>query len=253
MGDYELYHASTRKHKYIKKIGDRYFYTQQEIAAYLKEKKKDITFEKGTTSDYDAIDLNTMTAPKMKDYHLDFNKQKGSYTYKDENGKTHKQDYTMSDKIGVKVGNKKIKFYNTTNRKWEKNPDVKQDNKGRFRRSYAEDGSEYTLDYSDRKTFAKREKAELKKKKQIVKNLKEAGWDSSAAEADVKSTEAYLKRKENARNKRKKVKKTVSNAAKKPVKTLRSQTSKGKKALKKFYKNNINPGVTVTYDEAVIK
>lgn len=39
MNDYELYHASNRKHKYIKKIGKRYFYTQQEIAAYLKEKR----------------------------------------------------------------------------------------------------------------------------------------------------------------------------------------------------------------------
>lgn len=39
MNEYELYHASTRKHKYIKKIGNRYFYTQQEIAAYLKEKR----------------------------------------------------------------------------------------------------------------------------------------------------------------------------------------------------------------------
>lgn len=39
MGDYELYHASTRKHKYIKKIGDRYFYSQHEIQAYLEGKK----------------------------------------------------------------------------------------------------------------------------------------------------------------------------------------------------------------------
>jgi len=38
MGDYELYHASNRKHKYIKKIGNRYFYTQQEIQAYLQSK-----------------------------------------------------------------------------------------------------------------------------------------------------------------------------------------------------------------------
>lgn len=35
MKEYELYHASRRKHKYIKKIGKRYFYTQEEIQAYL--------------------------------------------------------------------------------------------------------------------------------------------------------------------------------------------------------------------------
>lgn len=39
MTEYELYHASTRKHKYIKKIGNRYFYSQQEIQAYLQGKK----------------------------------------------------------------------------------------------------------------------------------------------------------------------------------------------------------------------
>ena len=39
MHEYELYHAATRKHKYIKKIGNRYFYTQQEIQAYYDGKK----------------------------------------------------------------------------------------------------------------------------------------------------------------------------------------------------------------------
>ena len=39
MGDYELYHA--RSHKYIKKIGNRYFYSQAEIQAfYGKDKTK---------------------------------------------------------------------------------------------------------------------------------------------------------------------------------------------------------------------
>ena len=40
MKDYELYHASTRKHKYIKKIGKRYFYTQQELNAYYQDTKQ---------------------------------------------------------------------------------------------------------------------------------------------------------------------------------------------------------------------
>lgn len=40
MGDYELYHADRKQHKYIKKIGDRYFYTQAQIKAYLDGKNE---------------------------------------------------------------------------------------------------------------------------------------------------------------------------------------------------------------------
>lgn len=42
MGEYDLYHADRKKHKYIKKIGNRYFYTQQEIQQYLAGKKKSV-------------------------------------------------------------------------------------------------------------------------------------------------------------------------------------------------------------------
>ena len=48
---------------------------------------------------------------------------------------------------------------------------------------------------------------------------------------------------------RKKLKKMATS----PVRKLKKQSAKGKKALSKFYKNNVNPGVTVTYDEAKIK
>ena len=40
---------------------------------------------------------------------------------------------------------------------------------------------------------------------------------------------------------------------KKKLKDLKKQASRGKKALSKFYKNNVNPGVTVTYGEAKLK
>jgi len=42
MNDYELYHASNRRHKYIKKIGKRYFYSQEEIDAYKKQQYADL-------------------------------------------------------------------------------------------------------------------------------------------------------------------------------------------------------------------
>lgn len=41
MGDYELFHAERAKHKYIKKIGKRYFYTQEQLRAFLSEKGTD--------------------------------------------------------------------------------------------------------------------------------------------------------------------------------------------------------------------
>ena len=226
MTDYELYHASTRKHKYIKKIGNRYFYTQQEIAAYLKAKKGDVTFEKNEVPDYRSGD-----GGKMKEYRIDFNKVDGG----------HKKG-GWSDGIGVRVGNKRIEAYNTTNKKYEKNPDVKGDNRGRFRREYAEDGATYTLDYSDKKTYRKRQRTEIQRKKNNIDFLKSHGVDTTEHEADLKRAEADY----NRGKKRKK-------AAKRTISSMKKQAARGKKALSKFYKNNVNPGVTVTYDEAKIK
>lgn len=247
MGDYELYHTATRKHKYIKKIGKRYFYTQQEIAAYLKEKKGDMTFEKGSVDDYSEYNPKTKTAPKMKDYHLDFNKEKGSYTYRDKNGKTHTQEYTSSDKIGVRVGNKKVQLYNTKNQKYFKDGErVTDQRRGRFTRSYAEDGSQYTLDLSDKKTHKKRAAAEDKRYKDWYESRKKEGW---VDKKESKSIEKELAKRE---KQRKRSSKSISKSAKKTVSSLKKQSAKGKKALKKFYKNNVNPGVTVTYDEAKI-
>ena len=222
MGDYELYHADRKKHKYIKKIGKRYFYTQQEIAAYLKEKKGDVTFEKNIREDQDG---------KVKDYRIDFNKHDGGH-----------KGGGWSDGIGVRVGNKKISVYNTTNQKYMKNPDVKNDRKGRLKTEYAEDGVTRTLDYSDSKTFRSREKRRLKQDRANVEWLKSMGVDVSKDEADLKRDEAEFNKKEKKRS-----------ARAKTLKSLKKQSAKGKKALKKFYKNNVNPGVTVTYDEAKIK
>lgn len=222
MGDYELYHADRKKHKYIKKIGKRYFYTQQEIAAYLKEKKGDVTFEKNIREDQDG---------KVKDYRIDFNKHDGGH-----------KGGGWSDGIGVRVGNKKISVYNTTNQKYMKNPDVKNDRKGRLKTEYAEDGVTRTLDYSDSKTFRSREKRRLKQDRANVEWLKSMGVDVSKDEADLKRDEAEFNKKEKKRS-----------ARAKTLKSLKKQSAKGKKALSKFYKNNVNPGVTVTYDEAKIK
>ncbi len=237
MGEYDLYHAE-RKHKYIKKIGKRYFYTQQEIKAYLDAKKKDVTFEKGDSYDYDSAD-----GSKMKDYHIDFNKQKGSYT--DAKGKKH--EYTMSDKIGVKVGNKKVQVYNTTNQKyWKDDERWSTKRHGRLKSSYAEDGSSHTLDLSDKKTFKKRDAADRAREKELE------DWQVSQG---YRKTDAQLKleKKEKVKKRREKGKAAIIKQTKKSVNSLKKQATKGKKTVSKFYKNYISPDVTVTYSEATIK
>lgn len=223
MGDYELYHAATRKHKYIKKIGNRYFYTQQEIAAYLegKKPKSDLTLEKG---DY---------GEGVKDYHLDFNKERGSYT--DGDGKKH--TYTMSDKIGVRVDkkNRNVELYNTTNKKFYKNDEkLIRKSKGRVTTEYAEDGVRRNIDLS-------KDKHNKKEEDERWKRFREYGGSDADTPAEYRKKQ------------RKKATKRVSKHVNKTVKSMRKQSARGKKALQKFYKNNINPGVTVTYDEAKLK
>lgn len=228
MGEYELYHSGTRKnHKYIKKIGNRYFYTTQEIKAYLEGKKpKDVTFEKTDHGD------------GTKEYRIDFNKDR-------KNG--------WSDGVGLEVGNKKIAVYNTTNKTYEKNPDVKGDTRGRFRREYAEDGSRYSLDYSDRKTYRQRQRKEVEQSKNNAEWLKSMGVDTREHEADYKSRKAELDRAEKKDAAREARKKKTKKAAKKTLKSLKKQASRGKKALDKWYTKATTPDITVTYDEAKIK
>lgn len=235
MGDYELYHADRKKHKYIKKIGKRYFYTQQEISAYLKAKKGDMTFEKGTEYDYAEYNPKTDTAPKMKDYHLDFNKEHGVNKWKDPSGKVHSTPYTMSDKIGVRVGNKKIQFYNTKNQKYYKDGERATDQRrGRLTRQYSEDGATYTLDISDRKTHKKRAAAEDKRYKDWYETRKEFGW------IDKKESKSVEKEIANRERQRKRGTKSVTNNASKTISGLKKQSKKGKAALEKFYKSNVN-------------
>lgn len=67
MGDYELYHASTRKHKYIKKIGKRYFYTQQELDSYLHDKKDNDVIIKDEIVRDEVIKDKTVKDKTVKD------------------------------------------------------------------------------------------------------------------------------------------------------------------------------------------
>ena len=76
---------------------------------------------------------------------------------------------------------------------------------------------------------------------------KKNGW------VDKEESKSIEKEIANREKQRKRSSKSVSKSAKKTVKSMKKQSARGKKALQKFYKNNVNPGVTVTYDEAKIK
>lgn len=167
MGEYDLYHGERKHHKYIKKIGDRYFYTQQEIQAYLKAKGGQVKEVKEAAAE----------ATGKRDVYFEAKKVT-------ENGRTYYDD----DNAVLKTG--------------------KKDKKGKV----GEDGAVYT------------KKGTMQYDNEYTRELNEKT--------------------------RKRGRKKLKKMATKPVRNLKKQSERGKKALSKFYKNNINPGVTVTYDEA---
>ena len=218
MSDYELYHASTRKHKYIKKIGNRYFYTQQEIAAYLKSKKGDVGIEKGQWIDG--------TGPDMVNYR--------TLNLKKENG--------VKSGIGIAYGNKTVSVYNQLTT--EKNA-KKYDNKyvtkrrGRLESNYdPEFGSYHTLDLADKKTYKKR----AKERADRVKEMENLGY-----------SDRYIDVREERKKKISKAKKQAKKNASKSIKSMKKQAARGKKVIDKIYTKATTPNITVTYDEAKLK
>ena len=216
MGDYELYHASTRKHKYIKKIGNRYFYTQQEIKAYLEGKKpKDVGFEKTTWIDG--------TGDKQVNvYKVNLGSKDG-----------------VVNSVGAAAGNKTVSAFNATDKAAARNAkkygnEYVTKRRGRLSSEYdPEFGSYHTLDLANKKEYKKRAKETAERKKEYG--------------------DTYIDVGEERKKKVKKAKKSATKHVNKSIKSMKKQSARGKKALQKFYKNNINPGVTVTYDEAKLK
>lgn len=217
MGDYELYHASTRKHKYIKKIGNRYFYTPQEIQAYLKGKKESVGVEKGEWLDGSGPEKSKYYKVNLKD------------------------DEGVKRGVGVAVGNKSVSVFNEMNtKKMEKKYGNKQVLKrtGRLRSSYdSEVGSYHTL-HLDKKNY----KARVKEDEEFAKEAKKGGWGY-----EYTDTSKELKRK------RKKATKSAAKHLKKTANSMKKQASRGKKAVDKWYTKATTPNITVTYDEAKIK
>lgn len=215
MGDYELYHAATRKHKYIKKIGNRYFYTQQEIQAYLEGKKNNVPQLEVTKGEWD----NYTTNEAIKGVGI-----------RDKRG----NKYGIMEGVYVGKGKNTLELSRSgINKQYEKSGNVTTKRIGRLSKTDYEDGTIYTLDLGDKKTV----------KKNAAKEEKEAREYGDTYINYDKRRKARVKSAKNL------VKKQTHKASSK----MKKQADKGKKALKEFYKNNINPGVTVTYDEAKLK
>ena len=294
MSEYELYHASTRKHKYIKKIGNRYFYTQQEIAAYLKEKhrqagefnealaeatgKRDVYFEaKKVTEDgrtyYDDDNPTLRVGKKDKNGHHGRDgsiiTEKGTMQY--DNAKTRRMNaetrkrgrQKLSKMTGVNIdklhdqsakgkkalGTKLAKSLGlghhtevTSNGKttaYDTSYDGKV-TKSKPKKSKVGHSTEIKTGGTTAKSSSKKSRIghDTKiKTRQINKDKQDLGGGLSVTydEAQIKDNKSSSK--------------TTTTKKKKPKK----QKSKARKAINKFYRNNINPGVTVTYDEAKIK
>lgn len=108
MTEYELYHASTRKHKYIKKIGNRYFYSQQEIQAYLQGKKGSVNEVKESVAE----------ATGRRDVYFEAKKVT-------ENGRTYYDDDNAQLKTGKKDKRGKVDSDGTV---YTKNGTMQYDN-----------------------------------------------------------------------------------------------------------------------------
>lgn len=215
MTDYELYHASTRKHKYIKKIGNRYFYTQQEIAAYLKAKKNNVPQLEVTKGEWD----NYTTNDAIKGVGI-----------RDKRG----NKYGIMEGVYVGKGKNTLELSRSgINKRYEKSGKVTTKRAGRLSKTDYEDGTIYTLDLGDKKTV----------KKNAAKEEQEAREYGDTYINYDKRRKARVKSAKNL------VKKHTNKASSK----VKKQASRGKKALDKWYTKATTPNITVTYDEAKIK
>jgi hypothetical protein len=206
MGDYELYHASTRKHKYIKKIGNRYFYTQQEIQAYLNGKKESFPLEYKKSEYTDNLTGEKMTAHTIR--------------------KKKANKYGILEGVTVAKGKHTIEVSNGFNRKSEKENDgmPMTSRRGRVNNLYYEDGSIHTIDLRSKKEYKKTQAEDEKTRRDY--------------------DEVYVNHDKEFKKKRKRAKKKIDKATKNAVSSMKKQSAKGKKALDRWNKKRA-PRVTV--------
>lgn len=255
MNDYELYHADRKKHKYIKKIGNRYFYTQQEIAAYLGEKKTSLGVK----------ELDTVINRDQEAFYAK-NSQDSNRALRQKREAQKKYDKTVLGKVDKATNGLATAPYRTIRNKSRSRAEQKA---RETREANAEARRVATENVNAAQEKGKAQTSKVKAQMAIrdaqnrgkVRTAQLSGKPSGSKEYNEEL--AYNSKQNNfpksssttkdSTRRRKKATSVVSKASKKSVKSLSKSSSKGKRALKKFYKNNVNPGVTVTYDEAKIK
>lgn len=117
LGDNELQHF-----KYIKKIGNRYFYTPEELKAYYADEQKKVRREEafgGNAKDFERRKERQERDAFRKDVHRDLRKHAADtqILYRDKNDKLRVRDQTKKEKAeSVREVDKKFKREARVNR-----------------------------------------------------------------------------------------------------------------------------------------
>lgn len=240
MGDYELYHAATRKHKYIKKIGNRYFYTQQELNAYYQDTKQNDVIVKD-----DIVKDVVVRDNKMPNGASAVNRIAKNVA---ENDKRQKAK-AVTERT-VRAANKVERAIPSSIKTNGKLKDVKE--------AVAEATGRRDVYYEAKKvtengrTYYDDDNAELRTGKKDKKGRvdKEDGSVYTKSGTMQYDNEYTIERNKKTRARGKKKLKKMATS---PVRNLKKQASRGKKAIDKYYTKATTPNITVTYDEAKLK
>lgn len=234
MTEYELYHASTRKHKYIKKIGNRYFYSQQEIQAYLQGKKNPVEFSK--IQDFSNGDVRIGPDGKPQG-----GKTIGARMYYDKN-----KNGGYSKSIGVAANNNKVTLLTTNSdhtidlNKPKKALDKKRKQLNDAKEAVAEATGRRDVYFEAKKvtengrTYYDDDNAQLKTGKKDKRGKVDSDGTVYTKNGTMQYDNEYTR--ELNEKTRKRGRKKLKKMATSPMRSLKKQSAKGKNAISKLAK-----------------
>lgn len=180
-----------KDHKYIKKIGDRYFYTTQELQAFYEKakEKSPVTITKGEADHYD----NT------KSKYIDISSKKDPWKYAE----------IAIQKDKGSSGRRKLKLYTGEHTDDDNDFRTKRYAKGRIKKEVSPEGTVYTMDITKKKHKTTARIAD------IMDNAKSGAASGSFSGRNAVDEE---KRKKKARDSYKNAKKKTSYAVRRATK-----------------------------------
>ncbi len=252
MGDYELYHAA-RRHKYIKKIGNRYFYTQEELNAYYKDSN-------GKKTSLGIKELNSVINRDQEAFYAN-NSQDADRALRQKQAAQKKYDKTILGKADKATNGLATSPYRLLRNKARSNAEQKarevREAKDREHRAAVENANA-AQEKGKAQTTRTRTQMSIKESQnrgrartaQLSGGSKEYNEESAynSKQNDFPKSSVTTKN-----DRRKRGVKSAGKHAKRSIKSLKKQASRGKKALDKWYTKSTSPSVTVTYDEAKLK